>query len=213
MLYAYLTCLLLCCLLAISQWKYLVGNFRWLSVLVVITTIVEAVGLVLMLKRITSFPLFHAYQPIEYGLFALFFRDTLHNTLYRRFINFSIIAFSLFCLINAFFIQTWRAPNSYSFMIEAILLVVLSALYFQQLLREPVLSSMRRIPEFWVVTGVLFFFTGSFFVVGLINYFIQQNSLLAIQLYTINHVLNIIFYGLYTTGLVWKAQLMKSSLS
>lgn len=212
MLYAYLGSLLICCLVALSQWRYLIGNFRWLSILSVITTLVEYTGLVLMLQRQTSYPLFHAYQPVEFAFLALFLRDSLTRPLLIKTISVSIVLFGLFCLANAFLLQTWRSPNTFSFMLEAILLVIFSGFYFQHLLQEPAKKSVRDIPEFWIATGILFFFAGSFFVVGLINFFIRQDQALAMRLYTINHVLNLVFYTLYIIGLLCKVRLTKLSL-
>jgi len=70
-----------------------------------------------------------------------------------------------------------------------------------------------QIPEFWVCTGILFFFAGTFFQMGLHSFLFRTNRELANRLYVINHLLNILLYGLLTVGFLCKASQKKLSSS
>lgn len=209
----YYSSLTICFLTAIYQRKYLTTNFRWLFWLVCFTWVAESIGLYLMLKRENNYFVFHILQPVEYTLLAFYFQDSIKATSARKLITASIPSFILFCLIDVSWFEPISAPNSYCFMLEAILLIGWSGYYLYQLLQQESYIPLRSIPEFWISAGVLFFYAGAFFLMGLLNYLTKKDYALAKQLFFINHLLNIILYGLYTAGFLWKVEQVKLARS
>lgn len=210
--YTYLLVLTFCLGVALSQRGYLDGNFRWLFWLVVVTWVVDVAG-TLLRNAINNHPLYHAFQPVEYGLFAMYFFYTLRQPVVRELIQFSIALMVVFSIVNALFYQSIWSQNSYSFMLEAALLLVWSVLYFFQLYTKFTPQKLWELPEFWVSTGILFFYAGSFFQMGIHRYIIQVDKELAKQLFVINHLLNIFLYSLITVGFLCKASQKKLSSS
>jgi len=103
-----------------------------------------------------------------------------------------------------FFFEKYDRPNSLSFSLEAIMLILWSTYYFYDLYNQDEVVGIGRLPEFWICTGILFFQTGAFFLMGLLNYLTRTSIDVATKLYSINHLLNILLYSLYTIGFVCK---------
>ena len=212
MLEVYLSCLLISLIIAVSQQKFLTMNFRWLMWSLVVTCIVEGIGYYHLRMIKNSNFIYHFYQPVEYTLVALFYINTIYSSFAKKVIRVSVPVFVLFCLANSLFLQDVNSPNSNCFMIEAVLLIVWSGFYFYELFTSNEEERIWRIPEFWVSTGVLFFYAGTFFLMGLLNYLYKVDMGLAKKLYVINHVLNLLLYSLYAVGFICKARQMKLSL-
>ncbi|WP_439417090.1 hypothetical protein [Larkinella sp. GY13] len=212
MLEVYLGFLLISLIIAVSQQKFLTMNFRWLMWSLVVTCIVEGIGYYHLRMIKNSNFIYHFYQPVEYTLVALFYINTLDRTLVRKVIRASIPVFVIFCLLNSLFFQSIHSPNSNCFMVEAVLLIAWSGFYFYELFNSNTEERIWSIPDFWVCTGVLFFYAGTFFLMGLLNYLYKVDMGLAKKLYVINHILNILLYSLYAVGFICKARQTKSSL-
>ena len=198
--------LFICLFLALYQRKYLTGNFRWLFWLICFTGVAESVGLLLMINHTNNGFIFHILQPIEYGLIALFYRDSFPGAQTKKIAIVSITVFFIFCLIDTLTLEPLSTPNSNQFLVEAILLICWSTYYLYQILQRESYLPLRSIPEFWISTGVLFFYAGAFFLMGLLNYLTKTDFALAKRLFFINHLLNVILYGLYITGFLWKTE-------
>ena len=208
----YLAVLTGCLLYALWHWRSLDGPFKWLFALICITWIVEAIGYWGLLAGRNHNLVFHIFQPTEYALLASFFAGYFARPDTTKLAQVSIISFAIFCLINALFNEKIDAINSLSFSVEAILLIVWSAYYFYDLYKQDEVLHIRQLPEFWICTGILFFQTGAFFLMGLLNYLTRTSPDVATELYSINHLLNILLYSLYTIGFVCKVGQKESLL-
>lgn len=103
----------------------------------------------------------------------------------------------------------WKGISVHKlFLINVFFFVLYAIVYLSQLLRsdENVLAN----PHFWVVTGILFFHAGFFFLSGFVNYISQKDLELARKLYSINHIINIFYYSLITYGFVCQRRLARS---
>jgi hypothetical protein len=208
----YLGCLSISLVLTLLYWKRLDRNFRYLAWLIVVTSVVEALGTYRLMHKLNSHAMFHAYQPVEYALLCGYY-GPLFQPAVRRLLRWSVLAFVGFCVANVVWFQPLHTPNSNSFMLEAVLLVGWSVYSLSRLLQRDELPPLWRVAEFWVNTGILFFYSGAFFLMGLLNYLMINNIALASKLYVINHFLNVILYGLYSVGILCRATQRTSSSS
>jgi hypothetical protein len=99
------------------------------------------------------------------------------------------------------------------FQVYAFFVLIICVSYLLQIVKYKPELKLLSFPEFFIFLGMSIFFSGSFMVMGLVNYIYQRNPALARDIFSINHFLNIIHYGLITYGLylAWKST--KSSLS
>jgi hypothetical protein len=96
-------------------------------------------------------------------------------------------------------------PNTASFIIGSILIILYSILYKYQLFTSPPTKESLLInPFFWINTANLFFYCGTFFQMGLDSYIRKGNAALADQLHIIIYGLNYMLHLLYLIGFLCK---------
>ncbi len=201
--------------LGIALWRrnHLTANLSWILYLVCVTWLVEAIGYGLLRTKQSNFWLYQALTPIEYGLLAGFFYSTLSSKIVRQAIQISIIVVVISALVYAYNVGV-HLPNSYTFMLAAALLVVWASLYFYELYHRQETYQLSQLPEFWIAAGVLVFYAGTFFQMGLFTYLVRSgNKTLADRLYFINHFLNVFLYSLYAIGFLCRTPKKSPSLS
>ncbi|WP_341226185.1 hypothetical protein [uncultured Arcticibacterium sp.] len=101
----------------------------------------------------------------------------------------------------------------YKFVLVAVFLIGWAVLYFYELLNSENVFNLLDVPHFWIVTGIALFHTGTFMVMGLVNYTYSIDPEMATNIYSINHILNIIYYSLIAYGFYIQWKSTKSSLS
>ena len=209
----YLTVLLICVVVGLYHHKALVGPYRYVLWLVVITIFpVEAVGYYYLhvLQKVATW-VFHIYQPIEYGLLALYFYGIIQQPQVRKVILITIPLVLVCNILNATIGQGIDKLSTYTFLLSAFLFCTWAVIYLWQTIQSPNESFILQNPNFWICTGVLFFYGGSFFQMGLANYLGQTNPSIAEFLYQlINHLLNVVMYGLFTYGFICQAKRQNS---
>ena len=209
----YLTVLLICVMVGVYYRKALVGSYRYVLWLVIITLVlVESVGYYYLtfLHKVATW-VFHIYQPIEYALLALYFYGIIRQPQVRKVILITIPLVLVCNILNATIGQGIDKLSTYTFLLSAFLFCTWAVIYLWQIIQSPNESFILQNPNFLICTGVLFFYGGSFFQMGLTNYLTQTNPPMAEFFYQlINHLLNVVMYGLFTYGFICQAKRQNS---
>ncbi|MGX5852465.1 hypothetical protein ACWKW6_02425 [Dyadobacter jiangsuensis] len=184
---------------------------RILLWLVFVTLIIEGIGTYyLNVLHKPAGLAYRIYQPIEYVLMAAYFFHIISFVRARTVILVSMLIIVVLNIINILVESDNKLFGTYTFLLAAISLSVWSIIYFYQLIQEAEIKNPARNPDFWICTGILFFYAGTFFLMGFINYIYKNNPKLAQELYVINHLLNCILYGMITYGFICQARYQKS---
>lgn len=204
-LYLYLLILIVCVSVVVRHRNALIYRFTYLKILLYITLVVEFTGLYyLKIRHETATWIFHLYQPLEYILLALYFLAIIKNQLARKIIVISIPLVLVSNFLNSILIQKIHESPTYLFLTAAFFFCIWSIIYFVELLNSRNDGILWKNPDFWITTGILFFYAGCFFQMGLSNLIKRENLSLATNLYIINHLLNIILYSSFTYGFLCK---------
>ena len=140
---------------------------------------------------------------IEFCSFGFFFYFNLKNNLLKKLIFFTIIAFVIFCLTNLFLqFSAYEALDTIPVTFQALFIMTLCVIYFFEQIRNPKALFIYSTSEFWIVTGILVYLAGTFFI------FIYSANLTQAQLdtywsinYVFNTIKNILFgLGIYIHG-------------
>jgi hypothetical protein len=210
-LYIYLIFLLNCFAVGLSLRKALPQKLQILFWLVLVTLIVEGVGTYyLNVLHKPAGLAYRIYQPIEYVLIAAYFFNITSFVRVRTAILVSIPIIVVLNIINILVESDKKLFGTYTFLLAATLLSMWGIIYFYQLIQEAEIKNPARNPDFWICTGILFFYAGTFFLMGFINYIYKNNPKLAQELYVINHLLNCILYGMVTYGFICQVRYQKS---
>ncbi len=197
----------ICFLIGLIYYKYLKYPERIFLGYIIITFFVEWIGyytLYLSPEKKVSRLLYNIYLPTQFVLISLYFYQFIKNDRIKKLLI--LLTISFLCLFLSFILVGYSFFKTLMF--SNFILSIYSIAYFRLLLKteEDVLLN----PNFWIVTGILFFNAGCFFLSSFIIYISQQNLELAQKLYTINHLLNIIYYSLVTYGFICQRRLARS---
>ena len=110
--------------------------------------------------------LFSLFTIVEFCCFSLFFYFTLlpHPRLRKAILVF-IVLFSVFCVLNLL-LGFNRNDNLDTIPVtfQAIFIMSLCVIYFFEQIRNPNSLFIYSTSEFWVVTGILVYLAGTFFI-------------------------------------------------
>ncbi len=152
---------------------------------------------------------YYLFSPLEFFFISTFFAGLIISKIIKKIILILIPIVGVIFLYFGLPSKSDLMANFNLFMISNFLFASYSIIYLKQLLEKEIIFFNE--PTFWIVLGILFFETGFFFLSGFIKYIGIQNINLARKLFSLNHILNIIYYSLITYGFICQARLAKRS--
>ena len=192
----------------ILLWKDKSMFWKLALVFLFVTCVTESYGLYLAHKYHNNLKLYNYFFLIEQAFisYSMFY-------CFKPYINpkFIVIVGSTFLLIsNLYFFLGYTGGdfNRISQNVGGILFTVYSLLYFYLFLKDKNYLQISSHPEFWWVTGILFFYFGSV----IFNLFYQS---ITIKLfgrsiyYYLSTILNLILYSLWTYSFICRAGQLK----
>lgn len=178
--------------------------------LVIFTVPVEAIGYYFLEhKQRPPGWLFSGYQILECALLGGYFASL---SVLRKYRNLILIAIPPVVTLNIVYLldrASYKSIATYSFLLSAFLTTCWSIAYIFQLFKKRDLQDPARNPNFWICAGLLFFYAGTFFQMGLTNVIYDKNPDLAKELYVINQLLNCFLYGMITYGFICQLKYQK----
>jgi hypothetical protein len=169
--YIYTFVLIICVLVGVYHQNALNKPIRYIFWLVSITLLVESVGLYhLKVVHKSVEWLYDSFLFVEYALMALYFRDIIVSISVKKAILISIPLLFFWILISFIFNREIFLWTSFSFLLVAFLLCIYSCVYLRQMLQIHIEDHLSQNPHFWISTGILFFYAGTFFQSGLHKY-------------------------------------------
>ncbi|MGZ5135217.1 MAG: hypothetical protein ACXWCG_08705, partial [Flavitalea sp.] len=134
---------------------------------------------------------------IEFGFYFYIFHRTITSVQLQKVIIWFSFLYFPFAIINVFLIQGIDHFHTNSFLVGSVFLIFLAGAYLRQLLINIEMYNPLRESMFWITTGVLFFYIGSFFYLGFFEY-IQQFYPALINIFSqVVNILNVILYCMY----------------
>lgn len=102
------------------------------------------------------------YILTEYALLSLFFFFVFKNRFVKRLLLFSIIPFSVFCILN--YMHSEKATfNNKPLLVEFLLFIIIIAYFFFEKMRVVTRTPLYQSITFWLCVGLFIYFTGNFF--------------------------------------------------
>lgn len=176
-----------------------------------LTFFAETSGYILLLQQKDNSPIYNVYIIINFSYLIFLLRSFLQEEGIKKVLSWTIIVFVVIALINLFFVQKWHSFNTYTFVLGSIAMVICSIYYFYHRMKFPDYKNLLRDPTFWIATGLLFFYTCSLPIIGLINFVSNIPRYVSNSFYLINLSLNIILYSLFSISLLCSLIFRKSS--
>lgn len=180
-------------------------TLRYIFFYLVISACINLAAILLSYRGINNLPLLHLLTVCE-----LFFLLSYFSRLFTQRISVVlkyVCGLSvLFTLVNSIWFQSIYSFNSYARGLEAIIIILVSLLYF---INVP--EKERTASEMAIVSGLLLYYAGSFFL------YLFSNSLKAgyrfsTIIWNVNAALAIILYILITIGIIKCSRRMTTSI-
>ncbi|UII32786.1 hypothetical protein LVD17_07055 [Fulvivirga ulvae] len=199
----YIILIIACLVACTTNRQYLLATYRYFQILFIAVLLFELSGLAI--EREYNNVIDHFYQPLEFILITLIYKNILRNKVLNRYWLVIVPLFLITSFYLSIFIEGLHMPNTYSFLLGSTIIVLYALIYVYELYANPPEhSSLFTNPYFWINTGNLFFYCGTFFQMGLSAYIARDNETLAKELSIIIKLLNYALYSLYLIGFLCK---------
>jgi len=163
-------------LVYIIRYRQMPRFATWIFVYLVVSQMLNIIAIILGNNGITNLWLFHLETLVSTVLLMQFFGLIIRNRSVRMITIISLVAFPLFCIVNILFFEKWNQFNSNTRTAESFLLLPLSVFYWWRANDEDSDQSWGSIATNWIVTGIIFYFAGTFILFLLSNFILVGMS-------------------------------------
>lgn len=143
---------------------------------------------------------FHFYVFAETIILTFYFRAFSQSTLVRSLYLIIATLFVLFYIFDLIFLETITDYPAISSMLRCIMVILFSIIFFIQTFLKSEIINLFLYPHFWMVSGLLLFYSGTFFMNIVGDLVIKENNL-GFDIYAIHSYLNIFLNIIYTITL------------
>ncbi len=205
----YITLMFITFLLSVYTWKKIDSKVIYIAIVLLLGLITEFIVLVLKEQEIAYEFAYHIYIPVEYTLFALFFRTKTAKKKIDRFILYSIPVYIITSVLLSAFFYHFKGLPSLNFNIEGFLIIIWSV-WLLNSFDEFEETSIFMKPTLWLCMGLIVFYAGTFIFTGYYTYLKKTDKLLATTLNGyINNGLNIFLYFTMSISFICSQKIKK----
>lgn len=143
----------------------------WLSVA---SGVINFAGNQIGQRHINNQWLYHIYAVATFVVTSLYFITIFQDAIIRSIILLDLILFIIFSLINILFWQSLKDFNSNGFGVASIMFIIYSIAFYYGQLKNKESLFIEKLPNFWIVTGIFFYYTGNLFLFFIYNHLIDN---------------------------------------
>jgi hypothetical protein len=173
--------------------KYL----RYFPVYLGLISIVEIIGSTARKTHTSNTLMYNLSSTAEICFLLFVIGELLRSKKNKGLARVFLLVFASVALLNICFGQGPHAFHTYSYVLGCLLLVILGILYFAQLFNQPEPVNLVKLPAFWIVAGIIFFFTCSMSFHGIANYLSTLPRSIRFQLTNLLSFANTLLYILF----------------
>jgi hypothetical protein len=145
--------------------------------------------------------------PIEFFFWYFFLLNVFNNKKEKLIVKIGIVLLACSFIIEWLFFYDAKAVFiSLSYTFGNLILLLLILIYFKQLIHSKRILAFDKEIEFWMCSGLLLFYLGTFPMFGLYNYFLVNYPDDLKNFYIVMLVLNCLMYSLFSIGMLWTKQ-------
>ncbi len=148
-------------------------------------------------------PVYHFFAYTGYIILAFFFYRTFQTSLARWAV---LISIPVYLALSFVYLLVWEPITEYcslALMTNHFFMICCCFVFYRHILnfKEPYRPEKDR--TFWIVTGLLFYFVGNFFIVSSYNYIRTHRPALLTDMYYAGYIFNYLLYVMIIiTGLI-----------
>ena len=194
---------------ALYNYRRLDPVLRLMDIFCALSAIPDVVSLIISYLKIVFNNLFmiHLFDMMAAIFFTLIYYRAFYKPLFKKMALIFGITSLAAMIFNVIFIEGMSIYPSVSNTVLCIFLILLSLVYFYQLLTRQEFTYIEKQGMFWINSGVLFYFSINIFLFMLYNKISDADKP---NYYMMQSVTNIIANLLYSVGLLCKPQNKKT---
>lgn len=181
-------------------WKHLSRSLRIIAIFILFTLLLETASKYHHIEGKNNMYLFHLFTSTEMIFLTFYFRSLFQGNLVKRMLEVLLIGFLAFSVWNVYNNEPLHVFPSRQRYTECILIILVSMYFFIQLFQRSQVTNLTTYPHYWLVSGFLLYFAGTFFLNIVGDIAINTNKL-GFFAYDIHSVLNIFLNITYTLAL------------
>jgi hypothetical protein len=154
---------------------------KWLAVLLLFSFSSDVISVILILIGISPNISSNVYWTLSTLFISFFFYESIQWPRLKVPLIVINILYLGFAFINSALVQK-ISVNSYTQILQALCILLLSILYFYKLLKELPAQQLQKLPLFWIVSGFFFSYSGKLVVYSVTHYLIhfEQDDLVIV---------------------------------
>jgi hypothetical protein len=174
-----------------------------------LTLFVEYYGEKLSNRNINTTGLYNLFTFFEFLFYMIFFMSLFPSPIAKKRLLLGMAAYFVITFINIFYFQGRKEFHTYTYMLGCLIVVILCIFYFFYLFRFPESGRLTRNPYFWIVTGLMFFYTCTFTLFGLNNFIAKTIRQYTENLFLLQDILNMLLYTSFSIGFLCRLNIQK----
>jgi hypothetical protein len=179
------------------------------SIFLLVTFVVEFSGWLLSSKRVNTNLLYNIFSTAEFIFLFWLLRDFIKSPIAKKILLYCILFYAPLVFMEIIF---WMKPGGYhtkTYALACLLVVIFCIFYFYELFRSSHYIKLTSEPSFWICSGLLFFYTCSFPIFGLVNYLSQLPEIILKNITNIFVIINCLLYLLFTIAFLCRYKTQK----
>jgi len=185
-------------------------HLKLFSLLLGLTFFVECTAVWMMKTHHSNVGLYNSFMLIEFWVYGYYYYQIIHVRRIKNIIQGYLWIFPIFWTIVVFGIFGWKNWNSYVVIAGSLCVISFSVVYYYQLFAAPDPIPLGRLPEFWIATGLILFYSCNLPYMGMLNFLVNNYLVLAEKLLTVLRILIIIMYSLFTYAFLCRINTKRS---
>lgn len=161
----------------------------------------ELLGLEVAERSGNNIQVYNYLTALQLLFLFYFLQQIVIDKKFRRVVWTGMIVYPILAIINIYFIQPGKF-HSYTFSLGAALSIAGSIYYYFDLFRRPKTSRLLASPDFWIVTGFLFYFTCTFPIYSMLNFISGMPPRILRIYFPIYEFLNGLLYAMLTIAII-----------
>lgn len=188
----------------------IIKGLKWIRIMLCIAFVTEFINEFIDYYSHYGSILSHFYLIVEHICLSMFIMANLAMKKVNSLIKVIAIVFSVTSAAISIFYQNFMSYPGLQYNINCFIIITWCCLLMLKIeIRESI--PISKLPLFWLLSGVLLFYSGIFFFNGSYSYIFKVNKSLAFELRKwINLTLNYIFYIIWTYSFLCSIRIQKS---
>ena len=154
---------------------------------------------------------YNFFSCFEFLFYMYILREIIQSSRIKKLVFHIAWIYALLGVANVLFIQKLGSYNSFTYALGCLLISLICIYYFFELFQSTKSVNLTRLPAFWICAGLLFFYTCSFPIFGLLNYLRHSSPIIQKNIQVILTLLNVFLYSSFTIAFLCRIKVRNST--